>query len=87
MVMPAIRGDYKAVETYRSEPGAAVRAPITVLTGDSDPRTSRDEAEAWREHTTAGFDIRVFPGGHFFLANHQAEITSLVSGTLSASKS
>jgi len=86
MVMPAIRSDYKAIETYRSEPDAAVRAPITVLTGDSDPRTSRDEAEAWRSHTTGAFDIRVFPGGHFFLANHQAEITNLVSEALSASR-
>nr|BAW35601.1 putative type II TE [Streptomyces sp. RK95-74] len=87
MAMPAIRGDYKAIETYRAEPGAAVRAPITVLTGDSDPRTSLEEAEAWRAHTTGGFDIQVLPGGHFFLANHQERINKLVSETLTASGS
>ncbi|MGW7618722.1 thioesterase II family protein [Streptomyces antimycoticus] len=86
MAMPAIRGDYKAIETYRSAPGAAVRSPITVLTGDNDPRTSLEEAEAWRSHTTGAFDIRVFPGGHFFLAGHQGPIMSLVAEKLSGSR-
>ncbi|MFF9351272.1 thioesterase II family protein [Streptomyces sp. NPDC014734] len=83
MVLPAIRSDYTAVETYRSEAGAAVSAPITVFTGDSDPRTSLEEAEAWRAHTTAEFDIRVFPGGHFFLANHADEIIEIISKSIS----
>jgi surfactin synthase thioesterase subunit len=87
MAMPAIRGDYKAIETYRAEPGARVRAPITVLTGDNDPRTSLDEAEAWRSHTTGTFDIQVFPGGHFFLAGHQEKIMSLVSAALTGARS
>ncbi|TVL91766.1 thioesterase II family protein [Streptomyces sp. SAJ15] len=84
MVLPAIRSDYTAVETYRSEEGAAVRAPITVLTGDNDPRTSMEEAEAWRAHTTGDFDIHVFPGGHFFLANHSEKIIEIVSKKINA---
>ncbi|MCC3766869.1 thioesterase II family protein [Streptomyces sp. UNOC14_S4] len=84
MVLPAIRSDYTAIETYRSEPGAAVRAPITVFTGDRDPRTSLEEAEAWRAHTEGEFDIQVFPGGHFFLANHSAKIIEIVSAKTSA---
>lgn len=84
MVMPAIRSDYKAVETYRAEPGAVVRAPVTVLTGDDDPRTSREEAEAWRAHTTGAFDLHAFAGGHFFLANHQKQIVKIVSDGLTA---
>ena len=36
--------------------------------------------------TSGGFHIRVFSGGHFFLVNHQAEMTSLVSEALSASR-
>ncbi|WP_431044262.1 thioesterase II family protein [Streptomyces sp. P1-3] len=84
MVLPAIRGDYTAIETYRSEPGATVRAPITVLTGDADPRTSLEEAEAWRAHTTGAFDLQVFPGGHFFLASHQEKILKIVADGMSA---
>ncbi|MER5358608.1 alpha/beta fold hydrolase [Streptomyces sp. NPDC002785] len=84
MVLPAIRSDYTAIETYRSDAGAAVRAPITVFTGDNDPRTSLEEAEAWRAHTTGEFDIQVFPGGHFFLANHSEKIIEIISTRISA---
>ncbi|MFE1914534.1 thioesterase II family protein [Streptomyces anandii] len=82
MVLPAIRSDYTAIEKYRAAPGLTVTAPITVLTGDNDPRTSLDEASAWAEHTTGAFDMHVFTGGHFFLANHQEQILKIVSDTL-----
>ncbi|MGW6741894.1 thioesterase II family protein [Streptomyces sp. NPDC055025] len=68
LILPAIRSDYRAIETYRCEPGAVVRAPVSVLTGDSDPKTTLDEAEDWRGHTTGAFELKVFPGGHFFLS-------------------
>ncbi|MEU6737551.1 alpha/beta fold hydrolase [Streptomyces physcomitrii] len=79
MVLPAIRSDYRAVETYRAEPGAAVDCPITVLTGDADPRTSLEEARAWSEHTTAGSEVRVFPGGHFFLSERPADVLGVLN--------
>lgn len=67
MVLPAIRGDYIAAETYSHRPGPPLHCPIYALTGDRDPKVSIDEAEAWREHTDAEFELEVFPGGHFYL--------------------
>lgn len=68
-ILPAIRNDYRAIETYRCPEGAIVSCPITVFVGDADPKVTLDEAQAWKEHTTAAFDMRVFPGGHFYLAD------------------
>ncbi|MFJ6619293.1 thioesterase II family protein [Kitasatospora sp. NPDC091335] len=82
MALPAIRGDYTAVETYRAEPGASTRAPITVLTGDADPRTSATEAAAWQDHTSGGFALHTFPGGHFFLGDHADDVVRIVAGCL-----
>ncbi len=82
MILPAIRNDYKAIETYRCDAGATVSCPITVITGDADPRTTIEEAQAWREHTTSAFDLRVFSGGHFFIAAQQAEIIKMISAKL-----
>ncbi|SOE09139.1 Surfactin synthase thioesterase subunit [Streptomyces sp. 2323.1] len=79
MVLPALRSDYKAVETYRSEPGAVVRCPVTVLVGDDDPKTSLDEARSWDAHTTDACDLRVFPGGHFYLADRPTEVMDVLS--------
>jgi surfactin synthase thioesterase subunit len=72
--LPALRADYQAIEMYRCAPGASVKCPITVFTGDSDPKTTLDEASAWAQHTSAAFDLQVFTGGHFFLTEHTDEI-------------
>ncbi|MER6046939.1 alpha/beta fold hydrolase [Streptomyces sp. NPDC001793] len=74
MVLPAIRSDYRAIETYRCEPGAKVACPVTVLTGDDDPRTTIEDARGWQDHTDGPFDLAVYPGGHFYLADHQEDI-------------
>lgn len=78
--LPALRADYTIAETYRCAPGDTVDCPVTVLTGDSDPKTSLDEANSWARHTTGGFDLRVFPGGHFFLSQHVDAINGLLAG-------
>lgn len=79
MILPAIRSDYTAVETYRCDSRATVRCPVTVLTGNADPKTSLDEARAWAEHTTGGSELKVFPGGHFFLADRQADVLAVLT--------
>ncbi len=79
MAIPAIRNDYRAVETYRAEPGTRIDSPVTVLVGDSDPTTTLAEARAWEEHTSAGIELRVFPGGgHFYLADRPEEVIDVI---------
>lgn len=82
MILPAVRGDYKAVETYRPDPGHRLTTPITVLTGDADPMTTLDEARDWSRHTSGECDVRVYPGGHFFLNDHAPEIIRLIGAEL-----
>ncbi|WP_329093457.1 MULTISPECIES: thioesterase II family protein [unclassified Streptosporangium] len=84
MVLPAVRGDYAAAETYRYVPGPDLRAPIRALVGDSDPKVTLEEAEAWGEHTGADFRLKVFPGGHFYLNAHQAAVLRLVTDCLAS---
>ncbi|MFG2846353.1 thioesterase II family protein [Kitasatospora sp. NPDC048296] len=79
-VLPALRADYTAIETHERGDGA-LDCPLTMLTGDDDPHTTLDEARAWAEHTTTAFDLRVFPGGHFYLDQHLPEIAELIAVT------
>jgi pyochelin biosynthetic protein PchC len=76
MILPAIRADYQAVETYRCVPDAAVACPITAFVGNRDPRTSIDEARAWSAHTKGVFDLQVFAGGHFFIEDRLPELVA-----------
>ncbi|WP_433732490.1 thioesterase II family protein [Nocardia sp. CA-129566] len=82
--LPAIRSDYRAVETYRCAPGARVACPVTVLVGDRDPRVSRAEAAAWQSHTSAAFDLQAFHGGHFYLWDRPGEVAAVVQRELVA---
>ncbi|MFD5514893.1 thioesterase II family protein [Streptomyces sp. NPDC127066] len=82
IVMPPIRADYQAVMAHRYEPDRSLDCPVTVLTGDNDPRVSIDEAAAWEDHTTGPTELEVFPGGHFFLAEQSTRVTGLLADRL-----
>ncbi|KUJ39540.1 hypothetical protein ACZ90_69230 [Streptomyces albus subsp. albus] len=55
-----------------------------MLVGDSDPRVSTDDARAWEQLTEGGFSMRTFPGGHFYLNDQQAAVTSEVRDRIAA---
>jgi surfactin synthase thioesterase subunit len=78
MILPATRSDYKAIETYRYDPGPRLSCPILALVGDCDPRTTIDEAKDWGQHTSSDFELRVFPGGHFYLNERSAEVVETI---------
>ena len=83
-VLPRIRGDYRAVETYRYQPGPALATPIHVHVGDLDPKCSLDEARTWREHTSGHFAMTVYPGGHFYLDRHTRQLNESIIETITA---
>ena len=79
MMLPALRGDYRAIETYAWRPGPEPSCPTWALVGDADPLTTPHEAAAWRAHTSGPFECVVFPGNHFYLADHRAAVARLVA--------
>jgi pyochelin biosynthetic protein PchC len=85
LVLPVLRADYRALETYRPDPECVVDAPVEVLLGDRDPRVTEEEARAWKAHTTGGLALRLFAGGgHFYLAEpeRRAELAALITDRL-----
>jgi pyochelin biosynthetic protein PchC len=82
MILPALRADYGVVERYECPPGVTVDTPIVALTGADDPKTTIEEARAWARHTTAGFDLRIFPGGHFFIDDCLSQVVNTLSDLL-----
>ncbi|MER7757508.1 alpha/beta fold hydrolase [Kitasatospora sp. NPDC097643] len=69
LVLPSLRADYTAIETYRCAPDATVSQPITALAGEGDANATVEQVAQWERHTTGGFELRVFPGGHFYVAD------------------
>jgi surfactin synthase thioesterase subunit len=83
MALPTVRADYTAIETYRFGSAPPLSCAITALLGDQDPKTDIGEATAWSEHTTGEFDLRVYPGGHFYLNDCRPGVLDLLSSSLS----
>ncbi|MDQ1041731.1 surfactin synthase thioesterase subunit [Streptomyces sp. V3I8] len=83
MILPAVRNDYRAAETYRFTGGPRLNCPVLALVGEEDPQVTPEEADAWQEHTNGPFRVSRFTGGHFFLNSHAAAVMSEISGHLS----
>ncbi|MFD7833931.1 thioesterase II family protein [Streptomyces sp. NPDC059761] len=82
MILPAIRADYRAAETYRYQAGTPLTCPLFVLTGDSDPHVTPEEARAWERHTTGPYALRTYPGGHFYLNSQAGAVLGEISAHL-----
>jgi surfactin synthase thioesterase subunit len=85
LVLPCVRADYKAAETYRYEPGPPLRCPIAGFTGDADPLVPVDELRPWSEHTSGGFELQVHPGGHFYLNDYVPALVTWIREFVSRS--
>jgi medium-chain acyl-[acyl-carrier-protein] hydrolase len=71
LMLPLIRADFTAAETYEYEPQPPLDCPITVFGGSDDPLVSEDELTPWQEHTVLDCTCHSFEGDHFFI--HTAE--------------
>jgi len=66
-VLPILRADLAACDTYRYEPHEPLDVPLVAFAGATDTRVPLDHVFGWRKFTTRDFDACVFPGGHFFI--------------------
>ena len=86
LLLPALRADYRVIEGYRpASPPVPTRAPITACLGHDDPGCDPDDVQAWSELTrTRDFALRTYPGDHFYLAAHEAELVADITKDLEA---
>jgi medium-chain acyl-[acyl-carrier-protein] hydrolase len=71
LLLPTIRADFTALETYIYEPQPPLESPLSVFGGLTDPEASQEELTAWQTQTQGEFALKMFPGDHFFI--HSAE--------------
>lgn len=74
LLLPTLRADFAVIETYSYLDEPPLSCPISVLGGLQDWKATPGDLEAWRRQTQSGFDLRLFPGNHFFIYNAQSEV-------------
>ncbi|MGB9180699.1 MAG: thioesterase II family protein [Pyrinomonadaceae bacterium] len=82
LVLPVLRADFAAVETYRYAPEPPLNCPITAFGGLQDTEIGREELAAWREQTIAAFMLRLLPGDHFYLHSSRQLLLHLLAQEL-----
>ncbi|GAA3151564.1 thioesterase II family protein [Streptomyces echinatus] len=83
LVLPTIRADYTAIEMYRFDSAPPLPCDVTAMVGDSDPVASVEDTAAWAQHTLGRFDLRIFPGGHFYLEDCRPGVLDVISSRIS----
>ncbi|MCX4766718.1 alpha/beta fold hydrolase [Streptomyces sp. NBC_01275] len=86
MVMPAVRADYRLIETYRHDAGAEpLDTPVVAYHGRQDPAVTEAAVQEWRRYTRGTAEARSFPGGHFYLREARRTLTTDLRERLLAS--
>ena len=82
LMMPIIRADFKASQTYKYVPGPPLECPIRAFGGLKDEEVPREKLEAWSEHTSGSFRAQMLSGDHFFLNTSQSLLTRIIAQEL-----
>jgi surfactin synthase thioesterase subunit/glycosyltransferase involved in cell wall biosynthesis len=84
-ILPMLRADAALYRTYVYSEEPPLGCPIRAYGGADDPHIRREHLEAWREQSTASFEVRMFPGGHFYLETARDEFLQALSEDLKVS--
>lgn len=66
LVLPAVRADFAAAESYGYRADDPLECPIVGFAGASDDEVSPQEVDGWGQHSCEPFSLTVMPGRHFF---------------------
>jgi len=82
LLLPILRADIAAEETYRYTERRPAPWPIIAYGGTEDRAIGREEMEHWRAMTASHFEVQMFPGDHFFIQSNRAPVLRSVEEQL-----
>jgi medium-chain acyl-[acyl-carrier-protein] hydrolase len=83
LLLPCLRADILSLERFQPGPRPPLPMPISAFGGDADLLAPPSAIEAWKQETQAAFEMRIFPGGHFYLdAQRNAVVSRIIAPML-----
>ncbi|AGP59500.1 thioesterase II family protein [Streptomyces rapamycinicus] len=85
LLLPLLRADLTLCETYTHRAEAPLPCGLTVLAGSDDESVDRTELSGWREHTSADFELHLFPGApHLYVRGAERQLAETITRTFPA---
>ena len=78
LLLRRLRGDFTLAEDYRYRGDSRLDCPITAFGGLEDRLVGREQLQAWSLETSAGFDLQMLPGGHFFVNDARPSMLAII---------
>ena len=72
----------RGFHTYDYREEAPFGFPISAFGGSDDSDVPLAALEAWQEHTSTEIDVRLFPGGHFYLNDERPQLLRVLARAL-----
>ncbi|MBV8273852.1 MAG: thioesterase [Verrucomicrobia bacterium] len=79
LLLPTLRADVTAYETYDYSEEEPLDCAIRVFGGTSDVTTTEDELRGWQRHTNGSFEITMLRGDHFFIRDNRASVLDSIA--------
>jgi medium-chain acyl-[acyl-carrier-protein] hydrolase len=81
-MLPILRADFEACDTYACAPEPPLECPLFVYGGTDDSEVDDSGLDRWRDQTSKSFSLRILPGNHFFVQSHRELLLAQISEQL-----
>jgi surfactin synthase thioesterase subunit len=81
-LLPVLRADFHACDTYQYIQEAPLDCPFLMYGGTEDREVGKADLEKWREHTTGPFTITMMAGNHFFVQTQRDALLNEITRSL-----
>lgn len=83
LVTPMLRADFTLNASAKPAPvPVRVTCPVAAFGAVDDKEVPQASLGAWRETTAEPFSMRLFTGGHFYIASERAALTTAIASLL-----
>jgi medium-chain acyl-[acyl-carrier-protein] hydrolase len=79
LLLPALRADLTALETYVYQEEDPLDCPIRAFGGRFDASTTETDLRGWQQHTSGSFELQLFPADHFFIRSNQSAVLTAIA--------
>jgi surfactin synthase thioesterase subunit len=84
LFLSIMRADFTMLGTYPYIHEPPLGFPISVFGGTRDKSVTEESLAAWREQTSAAFELQMFHGEHFFIQSSRAALVEQIKKSLSS---